>query len=274
MKRVRRWRRAWFPLAVLLVLLVCAVFAPLLAHASPTELNLSIANLPPGSAGHLLGTDALGRDVLSRLIFGARTALLLAGTSLIASAVTGSVLGLISGYFGGILDALIMRLADVGLAFPNILTALALAAILGLGESTVILAVTVTTWPRFARVLRGDVLALQGTDFVTMAKIAGVSSPTIMRRHILPNVANTLMVVTALLAGQVILLDATLSFLGLGLPPGSSDWGLMVAESEASVTTSWWLPLFPGLAITVVVLALNSLGDWLRDVLDPRLRTR
>jgi peptide/nickel transport system permease protein len=263
----------WFSLAVLAVVLVCAAFAPLLTSHSPTEIDLRNAKLPPGGpSDHLLGTDTLGRDVLARLIYGARTSVFIALIGLGSSAIVGTLLGVLSGYFGGRLDAFLMRVVDIGLAFPSILAALVIAMFMGVGILTVLLAVTVTMWAKFARMIRGSVLEVQGRDFVTLAKIAGVSTPTIIWRHIMPNVVNTLMVVASLLLGEVILLEAALSFLGLGLPPGAPAWGIMVAEGRALLTTVWWLSLFPGVAITIVVLAMNVLGDWLRDALDPRLR--
>ena len=181
-------------------------------------------------------------------------------------------MGLVAGYRSGWTDILIMRVADATLGFPTILVALIIVTILGAGIENIILAVTVTVWARFARMIRGDVLGIKELDFVTSAKIAGVSTPTIIARHIFPNTINTLMVITSLQIGQVILLEASLSFLGLGLPVGAPSWGIMVSEGRAVILDTWWLSLFPGVAITIVVLAFNFFGDWMRDTLDPKLR--
>ncbi|HZA22203.1 MAG TPA: ABC transporter permease [Dehalococcoidia bacterium] len=187
-------------------------------------------------------------------------------------AFVGSVLGLVAGYRGSWPDVLIMRAADAALGFPTILVAMIIVTLLGAGIENIILAVVITVWARFARMIRGDVLSIKELDFVTAAKIAGVSAPVIIARHIFPNTINTLMVVTSLQVGQVILLEASLSFLGLGLPPGDPAWGIMVAEGRNVILEVWWLALLPGLAITIVVLAFNFFGDWLRDTLDPKLR--
>jgi peptide/nickel transport system permease protein len=210
--------------------------------------------------------------MLSRLIFGAQTAAKISLLALAVGTVLGTAVGLVSGYKGGILDAILMRAADVALGFPTILVALIVVVILGAGIESIVLAMVVTIWARFARMIRGDVLAVKEQDFVTLARIAGVSTPVIILRHIFPNTVNTLMVVASILVGQVILLEASLSFLGLGLEPGAAAWGIMVAEGRAVILKLWWLSLFPGLAITILVLALNFFGDWLRDTLDPKLR--
>ena len=210
--------------------------------------------------------------VLTRLIYGARTAMFISLVALGFGAFVGSALGLIAGYRGGLVDAIIMRGADAALGFPTVLVAMIIVTILGAGIQNIILAVVLTVWARFARMIRGDVLSIKELDFVTFAKIAGLSTPMIIIRHVFPNTVNTLMVVTSLLVGQVILLEASLSFLGLGLPPGAPAWGIMVSEGKDEILNVWWLSLFPGVAITVVVLAFNFFGDWLRDTLGPKLR--
>jgi peptide/nickel transport system permease protein len=258
---------------VLAILFIAAAFAPWLAPHDPTKIDILNARLPPGANPSFpLGTDLLGRDVLSRLIYGARSSVVIALIGLGITAVIGTALGMLAGFHGGRTDSTISRAVDVGLSFPTILAAILIAAFFGAGLTTIIVAVIVTMWAKFARMIRGDVISVRGRDFVTLATIAGVSTPKIMVRHILPNVANTLMVVTSLLLGQVILLEASLSFLGLGLPPGAPAWGIMVSEGRSVLVDAWWLALFPGLAITLVVLALNLMGDWLRDALDPRLQ--
>lgn len=263
----------WFALVVLGLLLASAAFAPWLAPHSPTDINVLDARLAPGtSAEYLLGTDLLGRDILSRLIYGAQTSVVIALIGLGTTAVIGTIIGMIAGYYRGSVDAILVRVIDIGLSFPTILAALVIAVFMGVGLATILVAVIVTTWAKFARMVRGDVISVQGRDYVTLARIAGVSAPRIMIRHILPNVTNTLMVVSSLLLGQVILMEASLSFLGLGLPPGAPAWGIMVSEGRAVLIDAWWLALFPGLAITLVVMAMNALGDWLRDALDPGLQ--
>ena len=272
-QRLAEKRLPWLPIAVLLVLLACAAFAPWLAPHDPTSLNVINSKLAPfESSEHLLGTDVLGRDMLSRLIYGARTTVQISVIALALGSIIGTVIGLVSGYWGGWLDALLMRVTDAALGFPTILLALVVVVIMNPGPTAIILAVLLTVWARFARMVRGDVLTVKGYDFVTLARITGVRAPVILWRHIFPNVANTLMVVTSLMVGQIILLEAALSYLGLGLPVGAPAWGIMVAEGQEVILDVWWLSLFPGVAITVVVLAFNFFGDWLRDYLDPKLR--
>jgi peptide/nickel transport system permease protein len=231
------------------------------------------AKVAPGEDwSHPLGTDVMGRDMLSRLIFGARTSVIISLIAMGTGVLVGTLLGLMSGYQGGWLDIIVMRAADAFMGFPTILVAMIIVVFLGTGMENIILAVALTTWARFARMIRGEVLALKELDFITMAKIAGVTTPVIIGRHVLPNTVNTLMVLTSLQVGQIILLEASLSFLGLGLPPGHPAWGIMVSEGRTVILEIWWLALFPGLAITVVVVAFNFFGDWLRDTMDPKLR--
>ena len=272
-KRLRRLRLPWVPLSIVIILVVCAAFAPLLAASDPTNISMLDRRIAPfETLSHPLGTDIMGRDMASRLIYGARTSVFISLVALGTGAFVGSVLGLVSGYRGGWADVLIMRTADAALGFPTVLVAMIIVTLLGAGIENIILAVVITVWARFARMIRGDVLAIKELDFVTAAKIAGVSAPVIMVRHVFPNTINTLMVITSLQVGQVILLEASLSFLGLGLPPGAPAWGIMVAEGRNVILEVWWLSLLPGLAITIVVLAFNFFGDWVRDTLDPKLR--
>ena len=271
--RALKLQLPWIPLSIVIVLLICSVFAPLLTPHDPGKTNILDSRTSPAQTWEYpLGTDVLGRDVATRLIYGARTAMFISVIALGFGAFVGSVLGLIAGYRGGIIDALIMRAADAALGFPTVLVAMIIVTILGAGIQNIILAVVLTVWARFARMIRGDVLGVKELDFVTFAKIAGLSTPMIIARHVFPNTINTMMVVTSLLVGQVILLEASLSFLGLGLPPGAPAWGIMVSEGKDEILNVWWLSLFPGVAITVVVLAFNFFGDWLRDTLDPKLR--
>ena len=272
-QRVAEKKLPWVPIAVLLVLVACAAFAHWLAPHEPTRLNVIDSKLAPfESSAHPLGTDVLGRDMLSRLIYGARTTVQISVIALALGATIGTIVGLVSGYWGGWIDAVLMRITDAALGFPTILLALVVVVIMNPGPVAIILAVLLTVWARFARMIRGDVLTVKGYDFVTLARITGVKSPVILWRHIFPNVANTLMVITSLMVGQIILLEAALSYLGLGLSPGAPAWGIMVAEGQDVILDVWWLALFPGLTITVVVLAFNFFGDWLRDYLDPKLR--
>jgi len=272
-RRAGQLRLPWIPLAIMVILVTCAAFAPLLAPHDPTRIDMLNARIAPGEGwGHPLGTDIMGRDMLSRLIYGARTGILISLVALGTGALAGTLLGLISGYRGGWLDVIVMRTADAALGFPTILVAMIIVVLLGAGIQNIILAMALTVWARFARMIRGETLRVKELEFVTLAKIAGVSTPLIIWRHVFPNTVNTLMVITSLLVGQVILLEASLSFLGLGLPPGAAAWGIMVAEGRTVILDVWWLSLLPGLAITVVVLAFNFFGDWVRDTLDPKLR--
>jgi peptide/nickel transport system permease protein len=266
-------RLPWVSVLIMAGLVLCATFAPWLAPYDPTEIDMLSRKMPPGADwSHPLGTDRMGRDMLSRLIYGARTSALISLVALGAGAFVGTLLGLISGYAGRWVDVLIMRVTDAAMGFPSILAAMIIVTLLGAGMGNVILAVAITVWARFSRMIRGDVLNVKNRDFVMAARIAGVAKPVMVWRHIFPNVTNTLLVILSLLIGQTILLEATLSFLGLGLAPGSPAWGLMVAEGRDFLVSMWWLALFPGLAITMVVMAFNFFGDWLRDFLDPKLR--
>ena len=267
----------WIPLITIGIVVFAAVFAPIIAPYSPTKQTLPDKLLPPawqeeGTSEHLLGTDILGRDILSRLIHGARVSMIVASTALLSGGVVGGALGIVSGYVGGKVDTLIMRAVDATLAFPTILFALLLAVTMGQGVLTVVLAVTLILWARFARVTRGEVLALKNNDYIALARIHGCSSFRIMAIHIMPNVFNTFMVMLTLHVGLVILTEASLSFLGAGIPPPTPSWGQMVADGRAKVASAWWISIIPGLAITMVVIAFNVFGDWLRDRLDPKLR--
>ena len=271
----RELRLPWIPIFVLVLLLVCAVFAPWIAPHDPTDKDvlLGVQKVGPGETwDHPLGVDRLGQDILSRLVYGARISALISLTSLAFGALIGTSLGVISGFIGGKTDAFLMRVVDAVLGFPTILLALIIVAIMNAGIINVIIAVMLTVWARFARQIRGEVLSLKERDFVVMARIAGVSTPVIMWRHIFPNVVNTVLIIISLLVGQTILLEASLSFLGVGVPPAKPAWGIMVAEGRNNLIDMWWLSLLPGLAITVVVMSMNLFGDWLRDTLDPKLR--
>jgi peptide/nickel transport system permease protein len=270
-------RLPWTAFVIIAVMLVVAVFAPLIAPHSPTEQSLPHKLKPPawqegGSATHLLGTDLLGRDLFSRLVYGARVSLTVAAFALLSGGLIGLAVGIIAGYLGGRVDSILMRVVDATLTFPTILIALLLAVSLGAGLRTIVIAITVIIWARFARVVRGEVLGVRARDFVSLARVHGCSSPRIMLVHIVPNVMNTFMVLLTLHIGFVIIVEASLSFLGAGIPPPTPSWGQMVADGRSHIASAWWLAVMPGAAIMLVVLAFNLFGDWLRDWLDPRLR--
>jgi peptide/nickel transport system permease protein len=264
------------PATVLVLLVVAAIFAPQLAPYDPLKTSLTERLQPPAFAGgqeaHLLGTDKLGRDVLSRIIFGSRVSLSVSLLVIIITATIGTTLGIVGGYLGGWVDGLLMRITDISLAFPGILIALLLAVTLGPSLTTVVLAISLLGWAPYARLIRGEVLKLRTADFVLQARIMGCSSLRIMLTHIFPNIVNPLLILATLFLGAVILLESTLSFLGAGVPPPIATWGSMVSDGRSLIDTAWWISFFPGLAIGMVVLSANFLGDWLRDRLDPRLR--
>jgi peptide/nickel transport system permease protein len=274
---VRGSRLPWFPGSILVALVLTAALASVLAPHSPTEGDIMAKLIPPvwteqGSWDHPLGTDRFGRDVLSRIIYGSRISLAVSLIAIGVAGTFGTLLGLISGYRGGITDALLMRLTDIGLSLPTILIAVVLVAVSEPSFRNVILVIALLLWPRFARQVRGETLAIKEQDFVALAVVAGRSSAWIIRRHIFPNVVPTLLVISTLQVGYVVLLEGTLSFLGVGVPPPNPAWGLMIADGRGFLATAWWITLFPGLAMLLTVLAVNLLGDWLRDHLDPKLR--
>jgi peptide/nickel transport system permease protein len=265
------------PLVILIVMVVLAVGAPFLTPYDPVKSNLRSALLPPffvegGSMAHPLGTDGFGRDILSRVLFGARVSLSVAVLALVIATTIGTVLGVISGWVGGWLDSLIMRFVDMVLAVPTILVALALAIALGPSFVMMVTVIGLLIWPRIARILRGETLLIRQQDYVRYARVVGVPPLLSMLRHVLPNVMPTLLVVTTLEIGHVILVESSLSFLGAGIPPPQPSWGAMISDGRALIATGWWIALFPGLAIVLTVMVFNTLGDWLRDHFDPRLR--
>lgn len=266
-----------FPSIVLVALVFTAVFATSLAPHSPTEGNIMRKLVPPiwterGTWDHPLGTDRFGRDMLSRIIYGSRISLVVSLLVIGVAGTLGTLVGLISGYRGGVTDAILMRLTDIGLSLPTILIAVVLVAVSEPSFGNVILVISLLLWPRFARQIRGETLAIKEQDFVALAVVAGRSSTWIISRHIFPNVVPTLLVICTLQVGYVILLEGSLSFLGVGVPPPNPAWGLMIADGRGFLATAWWITLFPGLAMLLTVLAVNLLGDWLRDRLDPKLR--
>ncbi|MCZ6614934.1 MAG: ABC transporter permease [Chloroflexi bacterium] len=272
-ERVRELRLPWIPIVILSIVPIVALSADVIAPHDPRANDVSIRlTAPLEDLSYPLGTDNLGKDVLSRMIHGTRTILQVTLPAMVVAVVLGTLVGLVSGYAGRWVDSVLMRITDAVLGFPSLLVALLVVSLLGTGLVAVLIAITATTWARFARMIRGEVLSTRERDFVILARISGVSPAMIVWRHLFPNVVNTLMVLTSLTVGQVILLIAALSFLGLGLKPGEPSWGIMVAEGRRVLVTGWWLSLFPGIAITILVMAFNFFGDWLRDYLDPKLR--
>jgi peptide/nickel transport system permease protein len=278
LRRLAARRTALFGLVVVLVVVLTAAAAPLLSPFDPTEQDLGDLRLkPPGfrDAGgqlHPLGTDHLGRDLLARVIYGARPALLVGFAAVTISGVIGMAAGLVAGYFGGRLDDVLMRLADVQLAFPFILLAIAVIGVLGPSLATIIVVIGVSSWVVYARIVRSAVLSLREREFVQAAHALGGGDGRILVRHILPNALTPWLVVATLDMARVIVIESALSFLGLGVQPPTPTWGGMLADGRVYLSTAWWLATFPGLAILVTVLGINLFGDGLRDTLDPRLK--
>lgn len=272
----------WPVLAVgiLLVTAIAAAFGPFLSPFDPNRQNLALRLADPMATGpdgsvFLLGSDALGRDVFSRLLYGARVSLTVGIAAIAVGGTIGIVAGLLSGYFGGWVDDLIMRLGDIQLAFPFILLAIMFLVVLGSGVWNLVLVLGIGQWVTYARIVRADTLSLKEKEFVEAARALGDSTPSIIFRTILPNILAPLTVIASFNVASVILSEAALSFLGLGVPPSVPTWGSMLAESrDTLVANKWWLAVFPGVAIVLTVLSFNILGDWLRDFLDPRLRER
>jgi peptide/nickel transport system permease protein len=265
------------PAFVLAVLLFIAIFAPAVAPHPPNKMSLTKRLQPPafvmgGSRAHILGTDKLGRDILSRAIYGARVSLSVSLLVILITSTCGTILGIGAGYLGGRVDGFIMRITDVSLCFPALLLAMLLAVSLGPSFLTVVLSMSILGWAPYARLIRGETLKLREADFVAQARIIGSSALRIMVRHIFPNIINPLIIMMTLSVGMLILTESTLSFLGFGIPPPTPSWGSMVSDGRSLIERAWWISFFPGIAIGLVVLSGNFLGDWLRDKLDPRLR--
>ncbi len=263
---------------VILVLLATgAVFAPFLSPYDPGKRILDDREIPPiwnseGVASHPLGTDHLGRDIFSRILYGARISLMVAGIAVSVGVIAGTTTGLIAGYFGGWMDEVLMRAVDLWLALPFLLLVLVVAVSLGSSLPTVIWLLAVSSWSTGARNIRGEVLSLKTLDYVALAKVSGATHLRIILRHLLPHVLHIVIVVTTLRTGQLIIAEAGLSFLGVGVPASTPTWGNMIAEGQQFLLTSWWIAILPGVAIFFTVMAFNFLGDWLRDHFDPRLR--
>jgi peptide/nickel transport system permease protein len=274
---VLRDLRFVFPATIALIVIIVAVTAPWIAPRSYYEMTLPHKLRPPfwqqgGSLEYPLGTDSLGRDILSRMIGGARISLVASMLSVLIGAVVGISIGVFSAYRGGVVDAVLMRVCDGFLSFPMILLALILAIATGPSMRTVVLAIGLVVWARYARVIRSEALSLKERDFVAYARMVRCSELRVLMRHLLPNLVGTILVLATLQIGWAIVVEASLSFIGAGIPSPQPSWGGMVASGREYIGMAWWLTFFPGMAIAITVLAFNFLGDWLRDHLDPKLR--
>jgi len=283
-----RWQRAartlrhdpsaLFGIIILGILVFTGIFAPLIAPHDPQLVDPLKRLIPPfwvqpdGTAQYILGTDAVGRDILSRIIYGVRVSLGISLISVFLSSLLGITLGLLSGYYGGWMDSVIMRLVDIQLAYPLILFAITVAAIFGASLRNLIIVLVIANWVTYTRVVRGEVLVRRASQYVEAARTNGCRDGRIIRRHILPNVFSSILVIFTLQVAFVLILESGLSFLGLGVEPSIPTWGSMLNEGRNYIMTAWWLETFPGVAIMITVLAINLLGDWIRDVLDPQLR--
>ena len=265
------------PITIMTFMVFVAIFANVISPYLPDEMSLVDRLTPPffmsgGSTAHLLGTDNLGRDILTRIFYGARISLSVALLVIAICSAVGTTLGMIAGYLGGRIDSFMMRVTDAALAFPALLIALLLGVALGPSFFTVVLALSALGWAPYARMIRGEIIKLREEDFIAQARVIGSGPITILTKHIFPNIVNTLVVLMTMSVGLVILVEASLSFLGVGVPPPTPTWGAMVSEGRDKFATAWWISLFPSLAIGLVVLSGNFLGDWIRDKMDPKLR--
>jgi peptide/nickel transport system permease protein len=261
--------------SIILILFLCAVFSPWLAPHNPIAQNLGEALKPPfwqegGTMDHLLGTDNLGRDILSRIIYGARISVIVGFVGVILAGAVGTLLGIIAGYFGGSIDAVIMRLTDIMLSLPFILIGIAIIGAIGPSLTNVIIVLGITQWVGYTRIIRFEAMSLSKSEFIEMAVISGCKWWRILLVHVLPNVLNSAIVLATLDVGKMIIIEAAFSFLGLGVKPPTATWGAMLADGRLYMTVAWWIVTFPGIAIFATVLAGNLIGDWFRDELDPR----
>ncbi len=280
-RRKVRWRRTLLLIPAILIFgafLICGIFAPLLTPYDPREIMLLERLQPPvwnagGSWDHVLGTDQLGRDILARIFYGARVSLIVVAVTIPASAAVGTVVGLLAGWRLGLTDKLLMRFVDLQLALPAILFAILIASVFGASLRNVIIVIVVWSWAGYARLTRSDVLSLREQEFVLAARAMGASDTRILRRHLLPNLLNMIVILATLEVAGVILIEAALSFLGVGVAAGTPSWGAMISEGRNFMKLAWWLIWMPGIAIFLVSLTGNLMGDWLRDALDPRLRS-
>jgi peptide/nickel transport system permease protein len=272
--RIRRNRLAMAGLVIVGLLLFIAAFAPWIAPHDPLAQDLSRRLLPPGTPGNLLGTDDFGRDILSRILYGARITLYIIALVAVTAPVLGLLIGTVAGYFGGWIDATLMRLTDIFLAFPRLILALALVAVLGPGIENAVLAIALTAWPPYARVARAETLTVRNSDYIAAIRLQGASAPRIIAGHVVPMCLPSVIIRVTLDMAGVILIAAGLGFLGLGVQPPLPEWGLMISSGRKFLFEQWWVATMPGLAIFIVSLGFNLLGDGLRDVLDPRSAAR
>jgi peptide/nickel transport system permease protein len=276
-QRILRKLTFLVPAIVLGIIALTAIFAPLIAPYDPTKGKMTERRIPPaflkgGSTAHLLGTDNLGRDTLSRLIYGSRVSLSVSLLAIAITATVGTILGILAGYLGGRIDAFIMRVTDIAMAFPALVLAMLISVGLGPGFWTVVFALSILGWSGYARLMRGEALRIRSSDFVAQARVNGASPMRIMIKHIFPNVANILIIGVTLSVGGMILAESMMSYIGIGIPAPTPSWGSMVADGRNDLDRAWWIATFAGIAIGLVVLAGNFLGDWIRDKMDPRLR--
>ena len=264
--------KGWLGLGITLTVVVVAAAAPWLTPHDPLRADLTSGLRPPGSPGHPLGTDQLGRDLLARVLHGARLALFIGGCTVVLTALVGGALGLVAGFVERWPSTVLMRIADVQLSFPFILLAMTINAIVGLGLRNIILSLSAAGWVVYARVIRGEVLSVKQRDYVHAAAALGMGRARLLWRHVLPNVAPSIVVVASLQFSQFIVAEAAISFLGFGVQPPTPAWGSMLAEGRDFLYIAWWLAAFPGAALAVTALGVNLLGDWLRDTFDPKLR--
>ncbi len=276
LKRLRLTLGSSIGLIIISAIFLAGVFAPIIARHDPVEQDLLRRLQPPswtsGTTPYPLGTDRLGRDMLSRLVYGARLSLVIGVSTVLVAGTVGLLLGLLAGYFGGWIESLIMRLADIQLSVPFLIVAIALVSILGTGLEKMIFVLVLFGWVEYCRIIRAEVLSLRGREFVEAARSIGCSDARILFAHILPNVVSSIIVVATLQVARMILAEASLSFLGLGVQPPQPAWGTMVADGRDVLGSAWWISTLPGLAILVTVLGINFFGDWLRDMLDPTVR--
>ena len=264
-------------LVIVVIWLFCAIFAEALAPYGANDVDISKRFVPPmweegGSSNHVLGTDQMGRDVLSRLIYGAQVSIIVGFMSVIVGLIIGIVLGLVAGYMGGWVDSVIMRMVDLMLSFPFIFLALCLVAVLGSSLFNVILVLGITGWVPYARTIRAQVLSVKEREFVRAAHTIGCKDTTVLFKHILPSVIDSAIILGTMEMGSSILAESSLTFLGMGVPPSIPTWGNMIASGRQYIYTAWWLTAFPGITLFLVCLSINFVGDWIRDIRDPRLR--
>jgi peptide/nickel transport system permease protein len=274
-----RRRIPWGAIILLFPLVFFGLFGPYVKPHDTMSIDMANALRPPaafhgGSWSYLIGTDRMGRDMLSMLMMGARTSLIVCVVGVLFAGAIGITLGLIAGYFGKVVDNVIMRIVDMQMSIPGVLFMLLLAAVLGPGVTTIIISMGLLMWCGYTRVMRGEVLSVKEREYVAMAKVTGVGGARILVRHILPNVAGTVIVMASLQAGGAIMMESGLSFLGLGVQPPYTTWGSIISDNKSSLMTAWWVPVFAGILLIATIYGFNLLGDWLRDVLDPRMRRR